>query len=75
LDIDRLSMETVTVSPKYQVVIPRSVRELLKIRPGQKVRVFLYEGRIEYILVRPLKRMRGFLKGIDTAVEHEPDRV
>ena len=68
-------METVTVSPKYQVVIPRSVRELLKIRPGQKVRVFLYEGRIEYILVRPLKRMRGFLKGIDTAVEREPDRV
>jgi len=75
MDIDRLSMETVTVSPKYQVVIPRSVRELLKIRPGQKVRVFLYEGRIEYILVRPLKRMRGFLKGIDTAVEREPDRV
>lgn len=75
MDIDSLSMETVTVSPKYQVVIPRSVRELLKIRPGQKVRVFLYEGRIEYILVRPLKRMRGFLKGIDTAVEREPDRV
>jgi AbrB family looped-hinge helix DNA binding protein len=75
MDIDSLSMETVTVSPKYQVVIPRSVREMLKIRPGQKVRVFLYEGRIEYILVRPLKRMRGFLKGIDTAVEREPDRV
>lgn len=68
-------METVTVSPKFQVVIPRSVRELLKIRPGQKVRVLLYEGRIEYIPVRPLKRMRGFLKGIDTAVEREPDRV
>lgn len=68
-------METVTVSPKFQVVIPRSVRELLKIRPGQKVRVFLYEDRIEYILVRPVKRMRGFLKGIDTTVEREPDRV
>jgi len=75
MGIDSLSMETVTVSPKYQVVIPRSVRELLKIRPGQKVRVFLYEGRIEYILVRPLKRMRGFLKGIDTAVKRDPDRV
>jgi len=75
MDIDSLSMETVTVSPKYQVVIPRSVRELLKIRPGQKVRVFLYGDRIEYLLVRPLKRMRGFLKGIDTAVEREPDRV
>jgi len=68
-------METVTVSPKFQVVIPRSVRELLKIRPGQKVRVLLYEGRIEYIPARPLKQMRGFLKGIDTTVKREPDRV
>ena len=73
--IDRLAMETVTVSPKFQVVIPRSVRELLKIRPGQKVRVLLYEDRIEYILVKPIKRMRGFLKGIDTTVERDPDRV
>ena len=68
-------METVTVSPKFQVVIPRSVRELLKIRPGQKVRVLLYEDRIEYILVNPIKRMRGFLKGIDTNIERDPDRV
>ena len=68
-------METVTVSPKFQVVIPRSVRELLKIRPGQKVRVLLYEDRIEYILVKPIKRMRGFLKGIDTNIERDPDRV
>lgn len=73
--IDRHLMETVTVSPKYQVVIPRSVRELLKIRPGQKVRVFLYEDRIECIPVKPLKRMRGFLKGIDTTVERDPDRI
>ena len=68
-------METVTVSPKFQVVIPRSVRELLKIRPGQKVRVLLYEDRIEYILVKPIKRMRGFLKGIDTNIKRDPDRV
>lgn len=68
-------METVTVSPKFQVVIPRSVRELLKIRPGQKIRVLLYEGRIEYIPARSLKQMRGFLKGIDTNIERDLDRV
>lgn len=68
-------METVTVSPKFQVVIPRSVRDLLKIRPGQKVRVFLYEGRIECIPVKPLKRMRGFLRGLDPTVERDPDRI
>mgnify|MGYP005858253465 CR=1 FL=1 len=68
-------MDIVTVSPKYQVVIPRRVREALDLQPGQKVQVLLYEGRIELILVRPIEEMRGFLEGIDTTVEREPDRV
>ncbi|MBI4329859.1 MAG: AbrB/MazE/SpoVT family DNA-binding domain-containing protein [Chloroflexi bacterium] len=68
-------METVTVSPKFQVVIPRSIRESLGIKPGQKVQVIPYQGRIELIMVRPVKEMRGFLKGIDTDVERETDRV
>jgi AbrB family looped-hinge helix DNA binding protein len=68
-------MDIVTVSPKYQVVIPRRVREALDLKPGQKVQVLLYEGRIELILVRPIEEMRGFLEGIDTTVEREPDRV
>jgi AbrB family looped-hinge helix DNA binding protein len=68
-------METVTVSPKYQVVIPRRVRESLQIKPGQKVQVLLFENRIELIPVVPIQKMRGFLKGIDTTVEREPDRV
>lgn len=68
-------METVTVSPKFQVVIPRSVRESLDMRPGQKVQVILYEGRIELIPQRRVQDARGFLKGIDTTVEREPDRV
>ncbi len=68
-------METVTVSPKFQVVIPRKVRESLGLRPGQKVQVLLYENRIEFIPVRPMKQMRGFLKGIDTTVERDRDRV
>mgnify|MGYP000417833057 CR=1 FL=1 len=68
-------METVTVSPKFQVVIPKQLRESLKLTPGQKIQVLLYEDRIELIPVRPIKKMRGFLKGIDTTVPRETDRV
>jgi AbrB family looped-hinge helix DNA binding protein len=68
-------METVTVSPKFQVVIPRKVRESLDIRPGQKVQVIRYEDRIELVPMRPAREMRGFLEGIDTEVERDPDRV
>ena len=68
-------METVTVSPKYQVVIPSRVRRRLGVEPGQKVNVILYDNRIETIPVKPAKELRGFLKGIDTTVEREPDRV
>jgi AbrB family looped-hinge helix DNA binding protein len=67
-------METVTVSPKYQVVIPSRVRRLLGVEPGQKVKVILYDNRIEMIPVRPVEEARGFLRGIDTSVEREPDR-
>ncbi|RLA77208.1 MAG: AbrB family transcriptional regulator [Deltaproteobacteria bacterium] len=68
-------METVRISPKFQIVIPRRVREILGLRPGQRVRVIPYRGHIELVPERPLSEMRGFLKGIDTAVEREPDRV
>jgi AbrB family looped-hinge helix DNA binding protein len=68
-------MQIVKVSPKYQVVIPRAIRELLGIKPGQKVQVIQYENRIELIPVKPIKKMRGFLKGMDTAIEREHDRV
>jgi len=68
-------METVTVSSKYQVVIPRSIRKVLGIRPGQKVQVIQYENRIELIPLRPIKKTRGFLKGINTTVERELDRI
>jgi len=62
------------VSPKYQVVIPRKVREQLGIRPGQRVQVFLYGDRIEFVPLKPMKQMRGFLKGIEGSVERERDR-
>jgi AbrB family looped-hinge helix DNA binding protein len=68
-------METVTVSPKYQVVIPKRIRERLKVKKGQKFQVFFFEGRIELIPVQNVKDMRGFLKGIDTTIVRDEDRI
>ena len=68
-------MQTVTVSPKYQVVIPKNIRDALKLRPGQKMRVIEYDGRIELIPDRDISELRGFLKGIDTHVKREKDRI
>jgi AbrB family looped-hinge helix DNA binding protein len=68
-------METVTISPKFQVVIPKSIRDRLDLHPGQKVQAILYENRIELVPVRPVREMKGFLKGIDTDVPREEDRV
>ncbi len=68
-------MGTVTISPKFQVVIPKEIREKLNLSPGQKVQAIVYAGRIELIPVPPIKRMRGFLKGIDTRVDREADRI
>jgi AbrB family looped-hinge helix DNA binding protein len=68
-------MDTLTISPKYQVVIPKDIREKLGLTPGQKVRAIVYEERIELIPIRPIRRMRGFLKGINRRVDRETDRV
>lgn len=67
-------MSVVTVSPKFQVVIPREIREALRLEPGQKVQVLKYQNRIEFIPVQPMSKMRGFLKGIDTTVTRDRDR-
>jgi AbrB family looped-hinge helix DNA binding protein len=68
-------MTSVTVSPKYQIVIPKEIRESMGIVSGQKVQITSYQGRIEVIPLKPMKEMRGFLKGIDTTVLREEDRV
>jgi AbrB family looped-hinge helix DNA binding protein len=68
-------MATVTVSPKFQVVIPRDVREELGIEVGQKIQVIALDNRLEMIPVRTAKSMRGFLKGFDTQIERDADRV
>ena len=64
---------TVTVSSKYQIVIPKDVRDRLRIEPGQKVEAFAIGGRIELVPVRPIAEMRGFLRGIPD-FERERDR-
>ena len=68
-------MKTVRVSPKFQVVIPLAIRKSLGIKPGTKVHVLQYENRIEYVPVMKIKKMRGFLKGIDTTIKRERDRI
>jgi AbrB family looped-hinge helix DNA binding protein len=68
-------MTVVKVSPKYQVVIPQKIRESLGIEPGQRVQALQYMDRIEFIPVKPAKAMRGFLKGIDTSVPRDGDRI
>jgi AbrB family looped-hinge helix DNA binding protein len=68
-------MKAVTVSPKFQVVIPREVRSSMDIQPGTKVQVLQYENRIELIPLKNPRDLRGFLKGIDTSVDREEDRA
>lgn len=68
-------MNTVTLSPKFQLVIPQPVRELMELKAGQKLQVFAVGGRIEIVPVKPMKEMRGFLKGMNRDFEREVDRL
>ena len=68
-------MSIVKVSPKFQVVIPREIREALRLHAGQKVQALQYQNRVEFIPVQPMRKMRGFLKGMDTTVPRDRDRV
>jgi AbrB family looped-hinge helix DNA binding protein len=70
-----IGMKEVTVSSKFQVVIPREVRAAMDIQPGTRVQVLQYENRIELIPIREPKSLRGFIKGIDTEVRRDEDRV
>lgn len=72
--IDEVIMQTVTISPKYQVVIPKEIREALHLSPGEKLHVFCYQNRLEFVPVKDIKKMRGFLKGIHTVIERDKDR-
>ena len=68
-------MQSVKVSPKFQVVIPKAVRESLHLTPGQRMQVVQYENRVELIPERDIRELRGFLKGMDTTLKREEDRI
>ncbi len=68
-------MTAVTVSPKFQVVIPKEVRESMGIVSGQKIQMLTYCNRIELIPIKPMSKLKGFLKGIDTEVPRDEDRL
>lgn len=68
-------METATISATFQIAIPESIRERLNLRPGQEVHLIPYENRIEFIPVRPIEEMRGFLRGMSTDFERDEDRA
>ena len=66
-------MEAVTISSKYQVVIPREVREQFGLKPGQKVVFLPHKKTLRVIIVPPIEEADGFLEGIDTIIEREED--
>ncbi|HID84770.1 MAG TPA: AbrB/MazE/SpoVT family DNA-binding domain-containing protein [Anaerolineales bacterium] len=69
-------MKTVVISPKFPIIIPKEVRERMKLRPGQHMKVLVHEGRIELVPVLSFEEAYGFLKGLDTEIEREGvDRV
>ena len=67
-------MATITVSPKFQIVIPKEIRQKLNLKPGQKLQVIQLGDRIEFIVLKDIRDARGFLKGINTDVVRERDR-
>ncbi len=70
-----IDMNTVTISPKFQVVIPRQIRESLKLRSGQKVQVIEYDGRVELVPLLTMKSLRGSIRIADTTIAREDDRL
>lgn len=68
-------MTTVTISPKFQIVIPREIRDALGLQPGQKMQAFALDGRVAFVPVKSPKSLRGFAKGITTNVPRDEDRV
>ena len=73
--MELLTLGRLTVSSDYRITIPKEVRKAMGIKPGSKVQVFVYNGRIQVIPVRPMREMRGFLKGMDSTIKRDKDRV
>ncbi len=69
-----VALDVVTISPKYQIVIPLSIRKHLNLVPGQKMQALIHDDRVELIPVRLAASLRGFLRGIDTTLIRDADR-
>lgn len=67
-------MPSVTISPKFQVVIPKEVRERYSLAPGDKIEMIELNGRIELVPIRSAKSLRGILKGVENTFTREDDR-
>jgi AbrB family looped-hinge helix DNA binding protein len=67
-------MDIVTVSPKFQIVVPKKARDAFRMKPGQKLKVIVIGDHLHLVPVKPIKAYRGFLKGIDTSVPRGADR-
>lgn len=68
-------MNTVTVSPKFQVVIPLEVRRRMKLEVGAKLMVIETPGGLRLVPLKPPSALRGIARGITTDIEREPDRL
>jgi AbrB family looped-hinge helix DNA binding protein len=66
-------MESVTISPKFQVVIPQKVRRQMALTPGQKMHVIAYDDKVVFIPMRPIREARGALKGMNTDIQREEE--
>ncbi len=69
-----IDMNTVTVSPKFQVVIPLDVRRRMKLEPGAKLMVVEFDGGLRLIPLKPPSALRGIARGVDATIERDPDR-
>jgi AbrB family looped-hinge helix DNA binding protein len=68
-------MNTVTVSSKFQVVIPKEIREMIGLQVGTKMEIISYGTRIELVPIQPLKKLKGIFKGINTQIQRDDDRI
>lgn len=69
-------MEAATISSKYQIVIPRKIREQYAVKPGYKIVFIPFENALRVVFVPPIKQARGMFPGLDTRIEREEaDRV
>lgn len=67
-------MNTVTVSPKFQVVIPLDVRRRMQLQPGAKLMVVEFNGGLRLLPLKPPAALRGIARGVGTDIDSEPDR-